>query len=130
MEKELKWTENLSVGYDKIDQQHQHLFQLANELFLHSDADSHSEIVSNTLYELIKYTKYHFSDEEAFFESLGYPNVKEHKEKHYAFLLKMATLSSDVVEGKSGVTRELVDYLYHWLKEHTSSCDQEYKEFI
>jgi len=124
------WSEAISLGNEEVDNQHKKLFELTNELIKHADADAHSEIINETLYELLQYVDTHFSDEEALMESINYPKLEEHKKLHRSFTKQIAMFCRDVVQGKATIAEELLAYLSHWLQHHTSQADQDYKNYL
>lgn len=128
--KSAQWTEALSLDNETIDNQHQKLFNIINELIKHADADVHSEILNETLYELLLYVDFHFSDEEEMLMKTNYPRLEEHKKIHRSFTKKIAMLCKDVVKGESNVTHNLITFLSEWLIQHIGVEDQDYKDFI
>ena len=126
----IQWTEKISVNNEKIDNQHKKLIELTNDLILHSNATPNSKIVNETLYELLKYTKYHFHDEEELMENFNYPKLEEHKKAHKDFVYQIVMFCNDVSEGKATVTNEILNFLTRWLIQHTSIDDQDYKKYI
>ncbi len=73
------WNEDLSVGVDAIDKDHQIIIKMMNQL-----AHTATDVATlNTLVnELIDYTKHHFRREEAVMEVCGYPDLEEHRRLH------------------------------------------------
>lgn len=116
----IQWSESISVNNYKIDNQHKYLIQLVNNLILNSNAEVNSEIIGETLQNLLKYTKDHFKDEEALLSIYNYPKLEEHKKEHKKFLLKIVGFCKDVWQGKSTVTEEMISFLVGWLLNHTS----------
>ena len=126
----LEWSEAISIDNARIDHQHKRLIAITNNLIEHSNAKANSEIISETLQELLKYTREHFHDEEALMESLHYPKLAEHKKIHEAFVQKMAEFCYQVTENEKTVTEELLNFLVNWLLVHTREDDQDYKNYI
>lgn len=124
------WSSELSLNNEDIDAQHQKLFALTNELIDQSDAHAHSEIVNETLYELLKYIDVHFTDEEELLEKINYPKLDEHKKLHRGFTKKIAMFCHDVVKGKAKITENLLEYLIAWILQHTGIDDQDYKNYV
>lgn len=124
------WKSELSLNNEDIDTQHQHLFALTNELIQHADADAHSEIINETLYELLKYVDVHFSDEEEMLKKVNYPRLDEHKKLHRAFTKKIALFCHDVVKGKAHIAEELLSFLSQWIVQHTEIEDLDYKNYL
>ena len=126
----LIWRSELSLNNEELDAQHQQLFNLTNELIKHADADAHSEIINETLYELLQYIDVHFSDEEKMLEELNYPKLAEHKRAHRNFTKKIARFCQDVVLGKSHIAEHLLTFLSTWIMQHTGFDDQDFKKYI
>ena len=77
---EVKWTTNLSVGVEKIDEQHKIWFDKANNLFQAGKNRKSREVIEEMLQFLDEYTKEHFSDEEAYMEQIKYPGLKSKRQ--------------------------------------------------
>ena len=126
----VQWSESISVDNYEIDNQHKNLIQLTNNLILNSNAKVNSEIIGETLQKLLKYIKEHFKDEEELLEKCNYPKLEEHKREHKKFVLKIVRFCKDVLDGKSTVTEEMINFLSGWLLNHTGIDDQDYKNYI
>jgi hemerythrin len=126
----IQWSDSISVNNSDIDNQHKNLIQLTNDLILNSNAGVNSEIIGETLQKLLKHIKQHFKDEEELLEKCNYPKLEEHKEEHKKFVLKIVQFCKDVLDGKSTVTEEMINFLSGWLLNHTSVNDQDYKNYI
>ncbi len=72
------WSNAYSIGDAKIDAEHQKLFDIANEL----NVCSTKEHLTAILKELIKYTKFHFANEERFMRELNFSKLSHHKILH------------------------------------------------
>lgn len=113
-----------------IDNQHKKLFEITNNLILQSNAKVYSEIINKTLSELLQYTKYHFHAEEELLEKRNYPKLDEHRKAHNEFIYKITFFCKDVVDEKSSVVEELLDFLVAWLLQHLTIDDQDYKNYM
>ncbi len=91
MIKNIAWSEAISVNNKKIDDQHKHLIELTNNLIDHSNEKADSALISESLDELVKYTRTHFRDEEQLLEACNYPKLNDHKEEHELLFLKYLT---------------------------------------
>ena len=58
----IKWTEELSVGVELIDQEHQLMFEKAGQLFDAGKKGQAKEEIASLLLFLDEYTKKHFAD--------------------------------------------------------------------
>ena len=124
------WKDEYSVGVEKIDRQHRHLFEIINKLIDRSGSSSDSKLVSETLTEMLNYAKEHFTTEEELMQEYGYPEIESHKEQHIYFFKATAELSINALNKQSMVSREIVEFLKLWLTLHILKCDMKYKEFF
>ena len=124
------WKDEYSVGVEKIDRQHRHLFEIINKLIDRSGSSSDSALVSETLTEMLNYAKEHFTTEEELMQEYGYPEIESHKEQHIYFFKTTAELSINALNNQSMVSREIVEFLKLWLTLHILKCDMKYKEFF
>lgn len=120
----------MSVNNSRIDYQHKELIDITNKLIQNSKAKVDSEIVGRILSQLLQYVKYHFNEEEELLKEHNYPKLDSHKEEHRRFMQKMAKFTLDVIDGKSSLTEEMINFLVGWLLIHTSVDDQDYKNYI
>ena len=125
----INWNDSYSVGNTEMDEQHKKLIELINDLILHSNAAPESKIVNETLYELFKYTRYHFQDEEELMQNLNYPNLEEHKKSHKNFIYKISMFCMEVMDRKATVTEDILKFLTNWIVEHTMLDDQDFKKY-
>jgi hemerythrin len=126
----IQWNESFSVNNLLIDNQHRNLFKLTNNLILNSNAKVNSEIISETLHDLILYAKTHFKDEEELLKKHHYPKFSEHKTMHENFIYEIAMFCEDVVNRKTTVAEDMINYLVNWIFNHTCKDDQDYKNYI
>jgi hemerythrin len=129
MEK-IRWKDEYSVGVEKIDRQHRHLFEIINKLIDRSGSSEDLKLVSETLTEMLNYAKEHFTTEEELMQEYGYPEIGSHKEQHIYFFKTTAELSINALNNQSMVLREIVEFLKLWLTLHILKCDMKYKEFF
>ncbi|MCL2249483.1 MAG: hemerythrin family protein [Oscillospiraceae bacterium] len=124
----LVWRDDLRLGDEKIDNQHESLFRKALEL--HSVATGGGEDRKQKCIEIILFLKdyavQHFADEEAYQKSIGYKDYEIHKKIHDEFkkdigvqekLLVDSDFADNVVKGFTGM-------LIAWLVYHVSDADQ------
>lgn len=73
------WDDAYSIGHEKIDSEHKRLFEIASEINKYSND---SEMIIKIVKELVRYTKFHFKNEEDFMRSICFENLEEHKKIH------------------------------------------------
>lgn len=110
----VKWEEAYSLGHEKIDQEHQNLFKIAQKLNNCEDSD-----VFEIVKELVKYTRLHFKNEENFMASISYEKLDEHKELHVDLINK---INSIIEATKNNENKQILlkanDFVYKELLPH------------
>jgi hemerythrin len=129
---EIQWSDDLSVGIDLIDQQHQMLIQRINDVSAAVEAHHGVEKIAKTLDFLVDYTHFHFSTEEKHMIASGYPGQQDHQAAHQELIATLADLEQDFKE--EGATQALVDSLNtllgNWLVKHIKGVDVQFGTFL
>jgi len=120
------WTEKYSVGFKSLDQDHQALFGLVNQLYEAMSQGKAKTILSETLNQLITYTRTHFKREEILFTTTNYPETKEHKQQHDLFIAKVTEFKKQFESGNQKISIELIKFLSDWLVNHILISDKKY----
>jgi hemerythrin len=129
MEK-LFWKDAFSVGIEKIDNQHQHLFAIINKFIESIDSADDAEQVSQILNEMAVYARKHFTDEEKLMQEYGYHGLEPHKWQH-AFFIDMTTeLLTQFMNSQDKTADRIADFLRLWLTGHILKTDMKYNDFI
>jgi len=126
----MKWSEQLSVKIDSIDNEHKKLFELINKL---ADAMSKGEghnALDSILIELTDYTITHFGHEEEALKKYNFPGLAAHKKEHETFVSKIEDTKKKYEEGAITLTIPLIDFLTTWIKEHILKSDMGYSPFL
>jgi len=121
-----EWKETYNIGIKSIDEDHQGMLNLINQLF---DAMSHGkakEILSEIFIELINYIKLHFKREETHFTDTNFPEYLEHKLQHDLFIEKINALKAQFDEDNQNISVDLLYFLTDWLINHIFILDRNY----
>jgi hemerythrin len=123
-------TEDMKIGIEIIDTQHQELFDRFNELSSLASENLKEEI-QKTLGFLDNYVVQHFSDEEEIQKQCNYPLFEWHKEQHKAFVQTFQKLEADFIANGTTTTFiiNLDNALVGWLKHHITSADVEFGKY-
>lgn len=121
-----EWTDEYSVGITEIDQQHRRLFDIINNLYEAFKKGKADLLISETLDELLLYTKYHFKSEETLMKEYDFPNIREHQKMHLEFENMIVNKINDMKRGSKEVHYETMLYLRDWLSEHILGTDKAY----
>jgi len=125
-----EWKDSYSVDIKTIDDDHQGMFRLVNQLFDAMSQGKAKEILSETLGHLVDYTKTHFRREEMYFLTTNYPETVEHKLQHELFVEKIDTLRKQFDDGDKQISVDLIKYLSDWLINHILISDKRYMNHL
>ena len=122
----IEWTPTFSVGTAVLDEQHQGLIALINELHATILRKGTQEELRRILKDLLAYTESHFKCEEALMRQACYPRSVAHHVQHQEFIRKIRELYAQSLGGKFTASIDLLGYLRGWLSEHILGADQQY----
>jgi hemerythrin len=126
----IKWDDSFSVNVAKIDQQHQKLILMINELHDAMKQGKGKEVLGKIVNGLISYTATHFKTEEDYFNQFGYPETDSHKKEHIAFVQKVSEFKDGFEKGKLSLSIEVMNFLSDWLQNHIKGTDKKYSQFF
>ncbi|MDR1528935.1 MAG: bacteriohemerythrin [Burkholderiales bacterium] len=122
----IEWTNELSVGVEVIDKQHQRIIEYVNKLH---DNLHDRETLKDVLEDTIEYTESHFGFEEAMMEEAEYPYLRAHKRIHDLFIRRVARYKERFLAGED-IAEELHDTLVRWLITHIKSEDANFGPYL
>lgn len=126
----LNWDNNYSVGVGAMDDEHKKLLAIMNNLYDSMKAGKSKEVLDQVFQDLIDYTKFHFSDEEALMKQVNYPGLNEQLIQHKELTNKVLEYQNKFKTGALFVSIEVMDFLKNWLINHILRSDKKYGEFI
>ena len=128
----VQWRQDLAVGVDIIDEQHQELFSRINQLLDACNLGKGKEEVGALINFLEDYVKTHFRDEEELQRKHKYPEYDNHKNLHNKFIDEVTSLKIRLNESGTSllliidINRKVVD----WLVNHIGKMDKELGKYI
>jgi len=132
MSKIFKWDTDLSVNFDKIDEQHKEFINRLNRLINALALDKGEEEVGEAIKFLDGYIKEHFGMEEHYMSLNNYQYYREHKIEHNKFVDSFQAWKKDYE--LVGPTKELaliiVLQMGIWLLNHFRRVDKELGVFL
>jgi methyl-accepting chemotaxis protein/hemerythrin len=126
----IRWTKDLSVGVESIDEQHKILVDMINELHAAMKMNRSKETLLEIFDRLRDYTVNHFGHEEKLFQKHGYPEVQEHLAAHKQFVAKVLEWEAAIKSGRATVSMEIMRFLKQWLTGHIMGLDKRYGPFL
>jgi hemerythrin len=126
----IEWSDDLSVGVDVLDNHHKRLIELMNRL--HDVLRTNDEdVVGGVLGELIRYTYYHFGEEERLMEERAYPDLEAHRQSHRIIAHHVREMEAEYdANPRSLVAAELFEFLSDWLIHHIRNEDSRYTQAL
>jgi hemerythrin len=127
-----EWNDDLSVGIEKIDNQHKELIRKLDDLAECILQKKGKNKIGSILRFMEDYGKMHFSTEEEFMSKYNYPGLDEQRMQHEKFnittakLIKQLESEKDMESFASSVQRYLID----WLILHIKTSDRKFGEFL
>lgn len=121
------WNENFNTNLEEVDQQHQVLVKLLNQLASHVAFKSEALTLKEIFSELMDYTAYHFQHEETIWSEYlaGDPIEVAHRKMHRSFIDMVVDKSKKISsEDQDAIIEELLSYLTRWLATHILETDR------
>jgi hemerythrin len=126
----LCWTQEYSVNIAVLDEQHQELFKIVNELDQAVRHGNGNTAIDPILHKLVHYALSHFLAEESLMRQHDFPGLLTHCSQHQMFRAKIADFLAEHRAGKADVPALLLLFMQEWLKKHVLKADQEYSSFL
>jgi hemerythrin len=125
----LAWSNEYLIGVDRIDLEHEAFFSLVCDFQLARLNHASKRELENLLEEIGLYARFHFRSEENVMESIGYPGLDEHRQKHWDLIESLSNII--VAYTIDSATPERIEaFLVSWFLEHTSKEDRKIAQFV
>jgi len=119
------WKKCYEIGHSMVDQQHEYLFDLANNVV---ESKSKNELTKYIML-LYKYIREHFRDEEKLMKDVEYPDYQAHKLTHNMLLDRMNEISEKVAQDNLAED-EIKEFMEDWLLDHILLKDGALGDFL
>lgn len=125
----ITWKDDMSVGVEQFDHQHQKLVGMLNGLHEDLGKGMAADHMGRLIGELANYTKTHFKSEEEYMAKHNYPELEDHKEEHRNLTRQVVDFYQQFKAGKATMSVQMMNFLRDWLVNHIQGTDMKYKEF-
>jgi len=125
-----KWKQEYSVGVATLNQQHQHLFELVDQLQEFMTTGQSDAVITTTLRELMACTRQHFLAEEALMTECSFPGLDAHRIEHKKINRAVLKFIRDFEAGEKRFRVQLLDFMIDWLTTHILTTDMLYSQFL
>ena len=126
----IKWSEELCIGIDGIDEQHRQLINLINELHLAVEYPMGNAAILPLIHKLHAYAGTHFEAEEQILRRHAFPGQAGHTGEHEEFIAKLDDLILRYQSSSDLLTVHIRDFLLSWFFNHIKNSDMAYKLFL
>ncbi len=126
----LVWDDKFSVEIDQFDDHHKQLLNILVDLKNSEKIKENRTYIKNLLFELVSYTKYHFTAEERILQKYEYPDFIQHKMEHEKLIEQVNRFLDDYSRGEKDLNREIFDFLKKWLVDHILDSDKKYSTYL
>lgn len=126
----LDWSPSLSVDVAEMDEQHQKLLGLVNDLNEAMKQGRTRDEMVRVFDELARYTQTHFVSEERFMEQIGYPQLAQHRQEHAELIRQVTAFKVDYDAGKTMISVKLMGFLREWVRNHIQKSDKKYGAWV
>lgn len=122
------WSDKLATGIATVDEQHRRLVALINEIGSMCAVGADSARIKPVLDELVRYTVYHFDEEEQLMrqDAVSAAHQEMHLKAHEAFrnqVLLAVGIIQTAPQNSLSLLAHLLDYLARWLLQHIMGVD-------
>lgn len=122
-----EWLDTYSVGVHDLDEAHKNLIRIINSFVTASMESKPLDQLTDLLFDLIRYTRYHFRDEEELMKETGYELFENHRDLHDDLVDQLLNFTKEFFHGNIGQSK-ITEFLMDWLLTHILEEDKKYTE--
>lgn len=126
----MDWSDRFALGIDLMDQQHQVLFRLIDQLAKAIQDETSEAELQPIFAKLHDYTLTHFAAEEQLMAQYGYSADQNHHESHRALEQSLEQLVERAKSGEPLVSIQTMNFLRLWLYNHIDGVDRQFADFL
>lgn len=124
----IKWSKDLCVGIDSIDEEHRQLAAIINELHLAVEYHGGGAAIYPVIHKLHDYAHTHFEAEGEVLERHGVRGMPDHVQEHKEFVQRLDELILRYRSNTDELTIHLRDFLLAWFFNHLSAHGVQYSQ--
>lgn len=126
----VSWKELYVVNVKEVDQQHQKLVGLVNDLHDAMMIGKGQAVMGHILDDLVDYTVNHFTTEEKLLDQYKYPERDIHKKQHADLVEQVAAIKTKYKSGEKVLTLDVMNFLRDWLHDHIVGSDKLFGPYL
>ncbi|MEW8396055.1 MAG: bacteriohemerythrin [Candidatus Thiodiazotropha sp.] len=124
------WSDEFNINVKEIDEQHQKMLEIVNNLHTAVEENRENEILNDLLIALYHHTQHHFATEEELMKKHDYPGYEQHLHEHKVLLQHLGNLVEGVSSGKNPSFRSDYDVSSDWVLIHIFKSDKDLGLFL
>jgi len=125
-----QWRDEYSVNIQSMDKHHRRLFTMSYKLYDAVDSGEARSALEDAFVFLVRYSEFHFSEEERLMAQYRYPDFEVHVKKHRDLLQEVLEFREEFRKGDVGINAEFIDFLKDWIVNHILAEDRKYGSFL
>jgi|SRR5208282_2615891 hemerythrin len=126
----LTWDDQFTVGMQSMDAQHKLLFESVNELHRAWTKGEARDLTEPLLWNLLAYTRDHFSAEERMLAKADYPGLTQQQSLHRNLTQKVEQYVARFHRGESAIDLQFLQFLRDWFTNHILKVDRGYQPWM
>jgi hemerythrin-like metal-binding protein len=119
------WKEEYNTDVKFIDEQHQYFLNIMKDLQECLESGVCRDSASRIFFSLVHYAEHYLIQEEMYFKDSVLPSIKEHKERHAAFIRRVIQFKTDYEQDIEHTCQTMMEYLVDWFDNHILKYDKE-----
>lgn len=119
-----------SIKIDFIDEQHEAIFEIIDDLSVGISKHITKEALRSSLFDLVSKCTKHFDAEESLLNQYHFSDLTSHIEAHNGFKQKLNDLIKIYDDGRYELSVDTIHFLSDWLITHITSSDKTYEPYI
>ncbi|HNW52586.1 MAG TPA: hemerythrin family protein [Prolixibacteraceae bacterium] len=123
------WTDELSIGNVRIDNDHKKLLEVYDDLVDLIEHNGSNEDFAKILSKMTDYVFKHLKNEEKYMEEFGYPKLKEHQQFHRNYNYKVSMYNFNLLGSNPPNPHEIIEYIREWWINHILKHDIDYENY-
>ncbi len=126
---EFNWDSKYLINVKILDEQHQELFRLLNELYELPNYGGCDQKMDEILKNLLDYTVQHLDLEESLMQKYSYPEQERHTGEHQKFRHEVGRQAALFSDKKLNIF-DLIVFIQDWLTSHILYSDHKLGVFL
>jgi hemerythrin len=117
------------LGIQAVDNEHMKLVDMLNEVHELLSAGKKEEARKYFSETLSAYVGEHFANEEKFMESIGFPQLEDHRKVHENFKKSFQELKPQIEQADEAAFRKALSDAFPWIITHIGKTDRKYAAY-